>query len=191
MHRDKQQLTKTGHILLYALAAGSLIEQAILFGQIRRHLYPEVEEYYADRRMDATLRRLHKQGWLRVEYKETKKIIKLTKKGEIEALLQKSYTDGMTKKWDGKWRIVIFDIPENARGIRNRLRSLLKSFGFQALQASVYVYPFALNKAGIEFLKKSGLMRYIRFARIDAFDDDADLRKSFKSVLPKNDGRHN
>jgi len=46
------------------------------------------------------------------------------------------------KKWDGKWRVLIFDIPENRRFARNSVRQALVSIGFMRLQDSVWVYPY-------------------------------------------------
>lgn len=43
------------------------------------------------------------------------------------------------KNWDGKWRIVIFDIPEQKRLIRDLFRRNLKKWGFKHLQKSVWV----------------------------------------------------
>lgn len=45
-------------------------------------------------------------------------------------------------KWDGKWRVVIFDIPERLRQQRNMFRSKLKALNFYMLQKSVFVCPF-------------------------------------------------
>ncbi len=45
-------------------------------------------------------------------------------------------------KWDGKWRMVMFDVSEKHRERREQLRSMLQSFGFQQLQKSVWVYPY-------------------------------------------------
>lgn len=47
------------------------------------------------------------------------------------------------KRWDGKWRIVIFDIPEKRQRERRSLRMKLSAVGFYQLQKSVWVYPFA------------------------------------------------
>lgn len=44
--------------------------------------------------------------------------------------------------WDGKWRMVMFDINEKNRGRRDQLRTMLQSFGFRQLQKSVWVYPY-------------------------------------------------
>lgn len=49
---------------------------------------------------------------------------------------------GFKNGWDGKWRVVIFDIPESERGKRARIRQILRNSGFGRLTNSVYVSPF-------------------------------------------------
>ena len=44
--------------------------------------------------------------------------------------------------WDKKWRIVIFDIPQELHKQRNYFRSKLKSMGFYMIQKSVFVIPY-------------------------------------------------
>ncbi len=189
MHRDKKQLTKTSHVLLYLLAAGDLLYRSKMRGRLSLALYPEYRNYLANRRLETIFYKFRKRGWIKEEYKESKRIVKLTKEGELEALFQKARLDEEHTAWDGKWRMVVFDIPEDARAIRDRLRTSLKQFGFYGLQASVYVYPFSLNIAAMEYLNKSKLNRYIRFARIDALDNDTDLLHHFRNIIPKTNGR--
>ena len=55
------------------------------------------------------------------------------------------------KNWDGKWRLVIFDIPDEKRAARNALVSKLKELGFYMLQKSVYIHPFPCDNE-IEFI---------------------------------------
>jgi phenylacetic acid degradation operon negative regulatory protein len=45
------------------------------------------------------------------------------------------------KKWDGLWRVIIFDIPEHLRPRRDRFRRKLKELGFVDIQKSVFCYP--------------------------------------------------
>lgn len=45
------------------------------------------------------------------------------------------------KKWDGKWRLVTFDVPEKRRYLRDHLRVHLTRLGFYPLQLSVWLYP--------------------------------------------------
>jgi CRISPR-associated endonuclease Cas2 len=75
--------------------------------------------------------------------------------------------------------MVIFDIPENASRERDQLRRLLLLNDFKKLQASVYISPYQINREAINYLKETGLIKYIRFARVDELDDDKDLKKKF------------
>lgn len=57
----------------------------------------------------------------------------------------------INQPWDGKWRIVGFDIKESERNLRNVLRGYLKLSGFGMLQKSVYISPLAVE-SGVEEL---------------------------------------
>jgi CRISPR-associated endonuclease Cas2 len=46
------------------------------------------------------------------------------------------------RKWDGQFRLVMFDIPQTRRRTRDRLRELMRAFGFLRLQDSVWVTPY-------------------------------------------------
>lgn len=46
------------------------------------------------------------------------------------------------KSWDKIWRIVLFDIPENKKKIRDSFRQILKKLGFIEFQKSVFIYPY-------------------------------------------------
>jgi DNA-binding transcriptional regulator PaaX len=179
MIRDKESLTKSAKILLYLLALKSIADKALAYPSLQKALYPDYYRHKNDRRLDTALQRLHKQGWIKTEYKEAKLIISLTNKGELESLFQRMRINAPPKIWDGSWRIIMFDIPEAARSIRKKLRHILLSMGYTSLQASVYVSPHPIPADALSLLKKLGLARYIRIARAD-FDDDADLRKLFK-----------
>ena len=45
-------------------------------------------------------------------------------------------------RWDGKWRILIFDIKEKRKGTRDKIRKTLITIGFVKLQNSVWIYPY-------------------------------------------------
>ncbi|HPT40102.1 MAG TPA: hypothetical protein PLQ44_00645 [Candidatus Paceibacterota bacterium] len=58
-----------------------------------------------------------------------------------------------SKLWDGKWRIVIFDIPERFRNGRIALSRKLKELGFYSLQKSVFVFPYECENE-IDFIRE-------------------------------------
>ncbi|PIR97519.1 MAG: hypothetical protein COT91_01020 [Candidatus Doudnabacteria bacterium CG10_big_fil_rev_8_21_14_0_10_41_10] len=60
-----------------------------------------------------TVRQMKKRSVVKVFEKNGKKFIKLTKKGQLEALLYRMHMNKQ-EKWDGKWRVVVFDIPERS-----------------------------------------------------------------------------
>jgi len=144
--------------------------------------YKQLKNYKRKKIYDG-LYNLKAQGLVKEISKNGKRFIELTQKGQMETLFLKAHTNNpVLNKWDGKWRLAIFDIPEDAKDKREKLRRLLKERGFTKLQASVFISPRPLERAAIDYLKHSGLINYIRFARIDEMDDDKDLRKKFKLV---------
>ena len=56
------------------------------------------------------------------------------------------------KKWDYKWRILMFDIPEKSKLKREALRGKLKELGFTMVQRSIWVHPFPCHEE-IKMLK--------------------------------------
>jgi len=122
--------------------------------------------------------KMQKRGVVKVISKNGNKFLTITKKGELQVLLEKARLPGK-KIWDGKWRLVMFDIPESSKDKRSVFRSLLKSNNFYKLQASVYISPFPLNREAIRFLQESMLIGYIRILRVDEMDNDKNLKKRF------------
>ncbi len=47
--------------------------------------------------------------------------------------------------WDNKWRIVLLDVPESKKDVRNALRYILKKAGFVCLKNAVWISPFPLE----------------------------------------------
>lgn len=50
------------------------------------------------------------------------------------------------KSWDGKWRLVIYDVARHKASLRNIFRSTLRRLGFYNVQESVWVHPYACEK---------------------------------------------
>lgn len=92
-------------------------------------------EYPLDKsEFSQALKRLRERGWIIKDSANTNEVIfKLTDLGR-DAL-------GMDieEEWDGKYRIVMFDIPEQKRVIRNLFRRRLKDWGFRMWQQSIWI----------------------------------------------------
>ena len=63
-----------------------------------------------------------------------------------EDILFDDYTIKKLATWDGKWRVLMFDISENNRKLRDALRTTIVQKGFKLIQNSVYVYPHPLDE---------------------------------------------
>lgn len=85
-------------------------------------------------------KRLIQKGLLRYE----NGLVRLTREGERRVRMADlaSALESKPKKWDGKWRMLIFDIPERRKSLRHKVRHTLISIGFHRLQDSVWVYPY-------------------------------------------------
>jgi CRISPR-associated endonuclease Cas2 len=85
------------------------------------------------------------------------------------------------KKWNGKWYMVFFDVPEMQRLKRDQLREFLKQLGFYKYQKSVYLFPYECEKE-ISLIKKivegAKYMKYIIAEKIE----DEDLAKTFFKI---------
>jgi len=122
---------------------------------------------------------LAKHGFIRYVDKNNERFVKLTKKGQLEALLAKARLPGRNHKWDGKWRLIIFDIPEDSKDKRHFFRHLLKLNGFKLLQQSVYASPYPLNRDAVAYLQETRLISFIRIIKVEEMDNDTDLKKKF------------
>lgn len=83
------------------------------------------------------------------------------------------------KKWDRKYRVVIFDIPEATRKVRDDLRRTIKGFGFICLQKSVWIYPYPCQDI-IELLNKYlGIHGEMIYMTVDSIENDKWLKNIF------------
>jgi DNA-binding transcriptional regulator PaaX len=84
--------------------------------------------------------RLIRQGFLKYE----NGALTLTAKGEaaLRRLELCEYRMKKPKRWDGLWRVLIFDIPEKRRKLRDQVRRMLSAMGFMRVQDSVWLYPY-------------------------------------------------
>ena len=105
------------------------------------------------------LKRLRENGL--VNFVDDKTLeLRLTDKGKSQALWTKMRLED--EKWDGLWRLVIWDIPEKRRNARDLLRHQLKQLGFEKLQNSVWVSKKDCTKLLKEYINKVGIGDWVK-----------------------------
>lgn len=66
--------------------------------------------------------------------------------------------------------VIIFDIPEDNRSKRDRLRDMLQMLDFKYLQKSVWIGPSPLPKEFIEYLNQNNILKFIKFFKVKEED---------------------
>jgi len=148
---NKKYRNLSREILIYLLIGGAitasisapyLMAPAILFAKSKKRHYPK-------RKFQNSLYYLKRNNLINVESKKGQVNISLTKKGREKAKynsLLMSVEAKDPQHWDGKWRIVLFDIGSAYNIKRDSLRKMLTKIGFIQLQKSVWLYPYDCEK---------------------------------------------
>ncbi|KKR31943.1 MAG: PaaX domain protein [Candidatus Gottesmanbacteria bacterium GW2011_GWC2_39_8] len=113
---------------------------------------------------------------------------RLTSAGWDKLSLTVPFFRFLNKPWDKLWRIVIYDIPEEQRKERRRLRIKLKTLGFGQWQRSVWVSPHPVNEFIKDFIKSSDLSSFCRFYEArDLFGQEKEIAGSLWNLGKLND----
>lgn len=102
--------------------------------------------------------RLTKTGFMEKIIKDGQPYIRLSNQGKTKLRRDFPLFAMQKKPWDGYWRLVIFDISETSRYIRDILREKLKNLGFGRLQQSIYISPYDFEEDIVEFLESHKLL---------------------------------
>jgi hypothetical protein len=109
------------------------------------------------------------------------KFLRLTPKGEklLQHLKLKDYKLEKPKRWDKRWRVLIFDIPERRRAVRAQVRTVLGKIGFIRLQDSVWLYPYDCEEVVTLIKADLKIGKDILYLIVDTIEHDASYRQHF------------
>ena len=184
--RKRKKKRDIQNAVLAAIAVTGFIAVAAVAGNVLQLLaYLPNEKYNLKYRMKSVTARLVVKGYAIWIEKDGKKYLRITPAGRKALAFEqaKVVLKNQKKKWDGRWRMVVFDVPERRRRIRLRLCAVMREIGFVRLQDSVWVYPYdcedfiALLKAELKVGKD------VLYAIADTIEHDKNLRRQFN--LPK------
>ena len=83
------------------------------------------------------------------------------------------------KRWDEKWHIIAFDIPEKHKPARNALTAKMKELGLIAFQKSLWIYPYYC-KDEIDFVAEVfNVGKYVHYIVVASITNDKLLRNKF------------
>jgi DNA-binding transcriptional regulator PaaX len=101
---------------------------------------------------------------------------RLTQKGrqKVTSLKLDSRESLANPNWDGKWRIILLDLPEDRKAERESLRYLLKKAGFIRLKNSAWVSPFPFEFLFQNLKKDFGLSTELMIIVTDSIDTETE-----------------
>ena len=164
-------------VLTIGLAAPNVFQVVKLFEKKHGRDY---QRYQSLKLVRSEIQKLAKKKLIIVFEKNGEPVIRLTEKGQQELLRYQLKEKVIKKKsWDKKWRLIIFDIAEKKRGVRDRLRQDMLSFGFQKLQDSVWVYPYECEQVVGLLKAQYRIGKELLYIVAGDIEGDEQLRREF------------
>lgn len=181
------------NILLSLLDAAVISFYAPGRGGYRRRAINDYERWRSRdaNRFSHNLYYLKKQKLIKSFVINKERYIELTPKGKKRARFYfiKKARIKRQNKWDGKWRVVIFDIREDKRTKRDCIRNWLKNLGIVALQKSVYTYPFDFKRELNLMIGALVLYQGVKYMICDIIEGEEELINHFfkEKILNEDD----
>ncbi len=154
----------------------ALLAPNVLGAMIKLGLIPNPRQRELLRR---SVDRMYAQGLLRHSKSGT---LQLTSSGEkrLRSLQCKSFAQNRPPRWDGKWRVLIFDIPERRRALRDEIRRTLLGNGFIRVQDSVWVYPYDCEDWVNLWKAELQVGKELLYLIVDSIEQDSILKRNFR-----------
>jgi len=157
-----KKLLRTRDILLLGLSRGLDLFEEIrdplqLVSKSYENMYGWVPEKYKRHNFNHLVWRNIKTGYIEKIEKRGEIYIRLTSQGNKKIVRDFPFLALQNKRWDKEWRVVIFDIEEKSKQIRERFRNKLRELGLGMLQESVFISPYDISKDFTEFIDAQDL----------------------------------
>ncbi|WP_347552790.1 phenylacetic acid degradation operon negative regulatory protein PaaX [Pseudalkalibacillus hwajinpoensis] len=145
-----------------------------LYGEYIRHYGNEIwigslirllkEFGHNDQSVRAAISRMNKQGWVQSRKEGNKSFYYLTERGvkRMDEAAKRIFKL-QPSEWDGRWRMLLYTIPEEKRHIRDELRKELVWSGFGSSSASLWMSPNHLEEQVELLIEKYDISEHVHF----------------------------
>lgn len=144
-------------------------------------IIPDVQAVSQSQSIRRSIGRLIRNGYIAQE--DGRYCITTTGSARLTHLEQQARVRSVGKTsqptWDGKWRVVIFDVKEKQKTKRDALRRMLIQAGFTKLQDSVWVYPYRCDEVVALLKFHLTLGRDLVYMIVDGMEGDVWLREHY------------
>lgn len=138
---------------------------------------------FSKRKIEIALSGLKRRKFIKIVKEKNGRVkVKLTNKGRKRILEMSLEIMEIKKpeKWDGKWRIVIFDVPVEQNKAREALRNKMKNLGFRQLQKSVWIIPWECEDEILFISAAFKVEKYVEIITAQDLLHEKEIRESFK-----------
>ncbi len=173
--------------ILLLISAGAAIPAILVAPNMAKVLIPALHKLA--RKLESrpfivkdSITALKDRKLIRTEIKNGETIFVVTNEGEKHILRGKieAIKIPIPQKWDKKWRLIIFDIPEQYKKAREALRWKFKELDLYKLQKSCFVYPFEC-KEEIDFITEFfGVSKYVNYIIVESLEGESKLKQHFE-----------
>lgn len=178
--------------ILQLLAAGSVLAAFIafptlpfVFSGLHKRRWEELDNGDWDKfnlwKLRSELKRLRKQKDVKIEIEAGLPVVRLTEKGKRKVLKYnlEDITLETKGRWDKKWRLIVYDVPEKSSFERNEFRRLLKRLNLYQLQKSVYLTPFPCEDE-IQYVREFfNIGKEVQILTVTGLENEQVYRKYF------------
>ena len=140
------------------------------YRQSWRDIFESIGGGYSNRRCEYVRSGLEERGWLDKE----DKLMKLTEKGKKELWQMFPILKWREKPWDGVWRVVMYDFPQDNKVQRDGWRRVLKKLGMGQWQLSVWVSPYPVIEKMRQVVEDMGLEKWVTVCEVKRIVGDSD-----------------
>jgi len=131
------------------------------------------------RRIIDTVSLLARQGYVSVGLLDNEKVFKITEKGKdrLKAHMVSEEGINIPERWDGRWYLITFDIPETKKVVRNQLILTLKRHGFVNYAKGLWLIPYNPSRMVASLRKQLKLKTELKLIIAQSIDFESKYRK--------------
>ncbi len=158
-------LEKTDNVVDFILS--NKYKQASILTRNQNPLIGKYRKEIGRRKFSKLIHYLKAKNYIKVEGLKNKKAVMITKNGLSKAFRVSFKIEDKKKRKDGKWVMIIFDIPEKHRKARNMLKSILHNLEYKLLQQSVWATPYDVLEKTEKLIQLHSLDKYVKIFLIE------------------------
>lgn len=171
----------TGGVLSIGLLAPNALE---MVDKPIGKLFDKFDNHSRERETKRMLSYMRRQGLITFTADDYVHGIRITRKGKKRS--DEADIDNIKIprpiRWDRRWRIVLFDIPERFHYERSSMTRKLRELGFIRLQQSAWIHPYPCRDEVTIISHKYRLNSYVSYLEVTRIDNEQELIKIFLMI---------